>query len=59
VLSESPDEGREIREMSDRDICGGGEMLQAERLDGPRPVIPEDLSDPSFLGAGEHGGALS
>src|SRR5690348_5136004 len=31
-------------------------MLQAERLDGPRQMIPEDLSDPSFLGAGEHGG---
>jgi hypothetical protein len=23
VLSESPDEGREIREMSDGDVCGG------------------------------------
>jgi len=53
---EIPDEGREIREVGDGDICGGREMLQAERLDGPRQVIPEDLSDPSFLGAGEHGG---
>ena len=24
VLSESPDEGREIREVGDGDICGGG-----------------------------------
>ena len=24
ALSKSPDEGREIREMSDGDICGGG-----------------------------------
>ncbi len=49
---EIPDEGREIREMSDGDICGDGEMLQAD----PRHVIPEDLSDPTFLGAGEHSG---
>ena len=53
---EIPDEGREIREMSDGDICGDGEKLQAERLDGPPHVITEDLSDPSFLGAGEHSG---
>src|SRR6266404_861156 len=31
-------------------------MLQAVRLDGPRRVTPEDFSDPSLLGTGEHGG---
>src|SRR6266478_9217154 len=31
-------------------------MLQAVRLDGPRRMIAEDLSDPSLLGTGEHGG---
>jgi hypothetical protein len=42
--------------MGGWDLCGGRQMLQAVRRKGPRPVIPEDLSDPSLLGAGEHGG---
>ena len=33
-------------------------MLQAERRDGPRRVIREDVADPSLLGAGEHGPAI-
>src|SRR5258708_6337275 len=32
--------------------------LQAVRLDGPRRVTPEDLSDPSLPGAGKHGVAI-
>src|SRR5712691_5538311 len=41
--------------------CPGGifaaaAMLQAVRLDGPRRMIAEDLSDPSLLGTGEHRG---
>jgi hypothetical protein len=51
VLPESPDEGREVREMGGLDLGGGGQMLQAIHLDGPRQVIPEDLSDPGLLGA--------
>ena len=55
---ESPDEGREVREMGGLDLGGGGQMLQAIHLDSPRQVIPEDLSDPGLLGAGEHGGGI-
>ena len=33
-------------------------MLQAERRDGPRRVIREDVADPSLLGTGEHGAAI-
>jgi hypothetical protein len=44
--------------MGDGDLCGGGQMLQAIRLDDPRQVIPEDLSDPGLLGTGEHGAAM-
>ena len=36
----------------------GRQMLQAVRRKSPRSVTPEDLSDPSLLGAGEHGGAM-
>jgi len=53
--SEVPDEGCKVREMSGRDLCGGCQMLQAICRKRPRRVIPEDLSDPSLLGAGEHG----
>jgi len=42
--------------MSGRYLRGGGKMIQAIRLDGPRRVIPKDVSDPSLLGTGEHGG---
>jgi hypothetical protein len=31
-------------------------MLQAVHRNGPRRTIPEDLSDPGLLGAGEHSG---
>jgi hypothetical protein len=58
VLPKSPDEGREICEMGGGDLCGDGQMLQAIRLDGPRRVIGEDLSDLSLLGTGEHGAAM-
>jgi len=58
VLPESADEGREIREMGGWDLGGGGQVLEAIRLDGPRQVIPEDLSDASLLGTGEHGAAM-
>ena len=58
VLPEFPDEGREIREMGGWDLGGGGQMLQAICLDGPRQLIPEDVADPSLLGTGEHGAAM-
>ena len=44
-----------IREMGDRDLYGGGQVLEAIRLVGPRRVIGEDVADPGFLGTGEHG----
>jgi hypothetical protein len=33
-------------------------MLQAVRLDGPRRVIRQGVSDSRLLGTGEHGGAI-
>ena len=33
-------------------------MLQTIRWESPRQVTPEDLSDTSLLGAGEHGEAI-
>jgi len=56
ICSEVPDEGREVREMCGWDLCGAREMLQAVHRKGPRRTLPEDLSDPGLLGAGEHGG---
>jgi hypothetical protein len=53
--SEVSDEGCKVREMRAWDLCGGCQMLQAVHRKGPRRVIPEDASDPSLLGAGEHG----
>ena len=44
--------------MAGRDPRGGGQTLQAIRLDHPRCVVGEDLSDPSLLGTGEHGTAI-
>ena len=41
-----------IREMGDRDLYGGGQVLEAIRLDGPRRVIGEDVADPGLLGTG-------
>jgi hypothetical protein len=58
VLAKTSDEGSKVREMPGRDLHGGGQMLQAVHLDGPRRVIPEDLSNPSLLGTGEHGAAI-
>lgn len=55
---EVPDEGREVGEMGGRDLRGSRQMLQAVRRQSPRQVTPEDLSDSSLLGAGEHGGAI-
>jgi hypothetical protein len=55
---EIPNEGRKIREMGDRDLYGGGQVLEAIRLDDPRRVIAEDPSNPSLLGTGEHGAAM-
>ncbi len=54
VRPETPDEGREVREMCGWDLCGDRQMLQAIRRRSPRRVTPEDLSDPSLLGAGQH-----
>jgi len=56
--SEVPNEGRQVREMRGWDLCGGRQMLEAVHRRHPRLVIPEDLSDPSLLGAREHGGAI-
>ncbi len=44
--------------MGGGDLCGGGQMLQAIRLDGPRRVIGEDIVEPGLLGTGEHGAAM-
>lgn len=55
---EIPDEGRKIREMGDRDLYGGGQVLEAICLNDPRRMIGEDLANPSLLGAGEHGAAM-
>jgi hypothetical protein len=52
--SKVPDEGREVSEMSGRDLGGSREMLEAVRRGNPRCVTLEDLSDSSLLGAGEH-----
>ncbi len=57
VLPEGPDEGRQVCKMAKRDLDSDREVLKAVRLDGPRRVTSEDLSDPSLLGTGEHGGA--
>src|SRR5882762_4100703 len=59
VQPEFPDEGREVREMGKRDLCGGRQMLQTVRQNVPRRVTPEDLSDPSLLRARKHGRELS
>jgi hypothetical protein len=58
IQPEVPDEGREIPEMGQRDLCGGRQMLQTVRQNVPRRVTPEDLSNPSLLRAREHGREL-
>jgi hypothetical protein len=54
MLPKTSDEGRKVREMPGWDLRSVGQMLQAVRLDGPRRVIAEDLSNPSLLGTGKH-----
>jgi hypothetical protein len=56
--SKVPDEGREVSEMSGRDLGGSRQMLQAVRRENLWRVTPEDLSDSSLLGAGEHGAGI-
>jgi hypothetical protein len=58
VRPETSDKGREVGQMCGWDLCGGRQMLQTIRRENPRQVTPEDLSDTSLLGAGEHGGAI-
>jgi hypothetical protein len=55
VLPETPNEHRQVRQMSGRNLGGGGQMFQAIRLDDPGRVIAEDLSNPNLLSTGEHG----
>jgi hypothetical protein len=54
VDPEIPDEGGEVRQMREWDLCADGQMLQAICRKRPRQVMPEDVSDPGLLGAGEH-----
>jgi len=58
VLSQAPNERRRAGQMSGRDLHGGGQVLEVIRLDGPRRVIGEDVTDPGLLGTGEHGAAM-
>ena len=58
MLAQAPNERRQVCQMSGRDLHGSGEVLEAIRLDDPRRVIAEDLSNPSLLGTGEHGAAM-
>ncbi len=50
-------EGGEVGCVCAWDLSCGREVLQAERLAGPR-VIREDVADPSHLGTGEHGAVM-
>jgi hypothetical protein len=58
VGPEIPDQGREVREMRERDLCACCQMLQAICGRRPRSVCPENLSDPGLLGTGEHGAGI-
>jgi hypothetical protein len=58
LLSKPPNESSQVRQMPERDLAGGSQMLQAVHLDGPRWTPSEDVSDSGFLGAGEHGAAM-
>lgn len=58
VLPEAPNERRQVGQMPRRDLHSGSQMLQAIGLDGPRPVIGEDVADPGLLATGEHGAAM-
>jgi len=58
VRPEVPDESCEIRQMRDRDLRAGGQMLQTICRRRPRGMTPENLTDPGLLGAGEHGGGI-
>ena len=55
---EVPDEGREVAEMRGWDLGAGRQVLKAVRRKRPHRGTPEDLSDSSLLGAGEHGAAI-
>ncbi len=50
------DDGGKVGYVRPWDVGCGRKMLQAERLDGPRRVIRQDIADPSLLGTREHGG---
>jgi hypothetical protein len=43
------DEGGEVREVSGRNLGGGGQMLQAERSDRPGRGTLKDLSNARHL----------
>jgi hypothetical protein len=55
VRPETPDKGREVGQMCGWDLGGGRQMLETIRRESPRRGPPEDFSDTSLLGAGEHG----
>ncbi len=54
--TQGADEGGEVGCVRPWDLGRGRKMLQAERLDGPRRVVRQDIADPSLLGTREHGG---
>ncbi len=53
-LMQAPHEGGQVGRVCARDLRGAREVLKAERLDGPRRVVRQDVTDPSLLGTGEH-----
>jgi len=53
-LVQGSDEDGEICHMPGRDLGRGREMLEAVGLDDPGRAAPEDSSDSTFLGTGEH-----
>jgi len=57
-LMQGSDEDREIWQVPGRDLGSGRQMIEAVGLDRPGRAAPEDLSDTSLLGAGEHGAAI-
>ncbi len=58
ALIQGSNEDGEVGRVAARDLRGGGQVLEAERLDGPRWVTRQDVEDPGLLGAGEHGAAI-
>jgi hypothetical protein len=57
-LMQGSDEDCEIWQVPGRDLGSRRQMLQAVGVGGSGRTVPEDRLDPSFLGAGEHGGAI-